>query len=330
MTEITKLDENLYTFPIPLPNNPLKWLNCYVIRGVEGSRSLLIDTGFYKSECTAALEHGMQQLQLKPENTDVFITHLHSDHSDNGRYLQDKGCRILMSRIDYLRYMDTTKNHWLEGGMLANREGMPWEHLKQMYRNNREVSVTSGGFDAETVEPGDVLCYNGQELECVLTPGHSPGHICLYNRQDKTMFLGDHVLFDISPNITFWSGIKDPLGNYLNSLRYLQSFEIERGLPAHRNLPHIPVRQRIDELLAHHGRRLENLKRVVREEPGLNAYQIAGRMHWHIHARSWEDFPPSQQYFALGETLAHLDHLLLQGEILRKEDAEGAPHYYLA
>ncbi len=35
---------NIYRIPVPLPNNPLRELNCYLIRGKD--RSLLIDTGF--------------------------------------------------------------------------------------------------------------------------------------------------------------------------------------------------------------------------------------------------------------------------------------------
>ena len=51
------------------------------------------------------------------------------------------------------------------------------------------------------LENGDTLSYGGYTLECILTPGHSPGHMCLYIRELKQMFLGDHVLFDITPNI---------------------------------------------------------------------------------------------------------------------------------
>ena len=329
MIQIRTLDKDLYTFPIPLPNNPLKWLNCYVIKGSGGERNLLIDTGFFMPECQEALDEGMRELDLDPEKTDVFLTHLHSDHSGNARYLKNKGSRVLMGRIDYDRYMDTSTDHWLEGGKLANREGMPWDHLRKMFHNNREVSVTSGGFRAELLENGDLMQYNNHLFECVMTPGHTPGHMCLYDRNSKAMILGDHVLFDISPNITFWAGVKNPLGDYLKSLKDLRRFDIQLGLPGHRNLPGVPVQQRVDELLAHHDRRLANMLYIIENEPGLNAYEIAGKMRWRIHAKSWEDFPPSQQYFAVGETIAHLDYLIEDNKIRREVDSDGNSRYFI-
>ena len=327
--EPIRLEEDLFTFPIPLPNNPLKWLNCYVLRGGPGERNLLVDTGFYRPECIAALEEGLRQLSLKPEDTDVFLSHLHSDHAGNARYLQDRGCRILMGARDYAIISLPSHNRWARSGQHVLREGMPLRQLERMRQENREVSVTSGDFEAVQLQDGDVLLVAGRELLCVLTPGHTPGHMCLYDRQGETMFLGDHVLFDISPNITFWMDVADPLGDYLDSLRAMLRFPVRLALPGHRTLPQIPIEERIVQLLHHHQWRLENMLQVLAEEPGLTAYELAGRMRWRIHAKSWETFPPGQQYFALGETLSHLDHLLLQGKLRRTEEPECPPRYSL-
>ena len=96
---IEKVADNIYTFPIVLPNNPLKWLNCYVVS--SGGRNLLIDTGFNRPECREALLGGMRQLGLAADNTDIFITHLHSDHTGNAAYLAGEGFNILMGRTDH-------------------------------------------------------------------------------------------------------------------------------------------------------------------------------------------------------------------------------------
>ena len=71
--------EHIYRIPVPLPNNPLRELNCYLIRGRE--RSLLIDTGFRQEACRQALFAGLQELGVRMEDTDVLLTHLHSDHT---------------------------------------------------------------------------------------------------------------------------------------------------------------------------------------------------------------------------------------------------------
>ncbi len=70
---------NFYRLEIPLPQNPLKYLNSYLIKG-QG-RNLLIDTGFNQEVCKNALLDGLRTLEVSLEETDIFITHLHADHS---------------------------------------------------------------------------------------------------------------------------------------------------------------------------------------------------------------------------------------------------------
>ena len=72
---LTKVAENIYRKTVPLPNNPLRDINAYII---TGERTLLIDTGFNRPECEAALQSAFDELGIK--ETDLFITHLHSDH----------------------------------------------------------------------------------------------------------------------------------------------------------------------------------------------------------------------------------------------------------
>ena len=50
-------------------------------------------------------------------------------------------------------------------------------------------------------------------------------------------------------------------------------------------------------------------------------------MKWKISARSWDEFPPIQQWFAVGECMAHIDYLLKRGVIRREEDAAGRAVY---
>ena len=68
------------------------------------------------------------------------------------------------------------------------------------------------------LQDGAALHYGGRMLRCVLTPGHTPGHLCLYDPARRRLFCGDHVLFHITPNICRWQGVEDSLGDYLKSL----------------------------------------------------------------------------------------------------------------
>ena len=59
---------------------------------------------------------------------------------------------------------------------------------------------------------------------------------------------------------------------------------------------------------------------ILRDNGGRNAYETAALMTWDIRAKSWDDFPIMQRWFATGEAIAHLRWLEDLGE-LRREDA---------
>ena len=60
------ITDNIYTFPVKLPRNPLQYVNCYVIKATDGGRNLLIDTGFNRKDCLNMLLAGMKSLDLRP------------------------------------------------------------------------------------------------------------------------------------------------------------------------------------------------------------------------------------------------------------------------
>ena len=140
---------------------------------------------------------------------------------------------------------------------------------------------------------------------------------------DGILFTGDHVLFDISPNITPWNGMEDALGCYLDSLRAVRELPARLALPGHRRPG--ALAPRVDALLEHHARRLDELTAILRARPGSTAYEAAAHMTWNIRSRSWDDFPLAQKWFAVGECIAHLDHLRRQGR-LQREQQDGVWH----
>ena len=77
MTE--RIAHGLYRIPVPLPGNPLRELNSYLLTG--GERGILIDTGFRQEACRRALFAGLAELGVDRRDVDVVLTHLHSDHA---------------------------------------------------------------------------------------------------------------------------------------------------------------------------------------------------------------------------------------------------------
>ena len=325
---LKKICDNIFCFPITLPRSPLKYLNCYVIKSISG-KSLLIDTGYALPESRRDLETSMHELDLTPENTDVFLTHIHADHTGNAAYLARLGYRIIMGKRDYHGVIESHSPNFYGAMQKSIDAGVPADVLDAMFVHNPSPIMLPEMFPAETVKAGAVLEYGGHRLECLPTYGHSPGHISLYDRENEIIFLGDHVLFDISPNIVLWTREDDSLGEYLKSLRAVQDLAVKTALPAHRTTGNVSLAQRTKELTNHHQRRIEELSEIVHRDPGLTCYEAAERMKWSIRAASWDDFPPSQKYFAVCECMAHLQHMYCSGLVDRFMDADGVMRHYI-
>lgn len=328
MTEQIYQNPDIYRIDIPLPNNPLRNLNCYVVKTAE--KNLIIDTGFNMPECLAAMQAGLRELDVDLEKTELFLTHLHSDHTGLASILMPPGSTIYMSRIDYTLFRSSlTGDFWVKRDAAFAEEGFPIESLRNLQRTNpAKAFAPSGMFQATTFEDGYTFSIGPYQFRCVLTPGHTPGHTCLYLAEKKLMFLGDHVLFDITPNITSWPEVEDSLSDYMDSLHKIRAYDMETALPAHRGNGQLSVYERIDQILRHHAARLQNTMDILAAHPGEDAYEIGSHMTWKMRGRNWEEFPIQQKWFAVGETIAHLDYLRNRGKV-RRESADGRNHYYL-
>ena len=300
----------IFQIYVPLPDNPLKNLNCYVLK--SGNETLIIDTGFNRPECKQALECGMKELGIDIEYTSIFLTHLHSDHTGLVYELtKHKKCNIYMGKIDYDYFVATIAGDmWLKTEQKFEQEGFPKEYTTVLRNTNPARSFApSGVFEATTLNDGDTIQIGDCTLQAILVPGHTPGQMCLYIPKYKILFTADHILFDITPNITSWLGVKNSLGDYIQSLYKIKKIPIQLALPAHRKND-IDVYERIEQILLHLTMRLEDTIDILAKGQNLTAYQTASFMKWSMRGKCWEDFPITQRWFAVGETMAHLDYLM--------------------
>lgn len=326
MTE--KINDRITRIRVPLAGNPLRELNAYFVRGRD--RDLLIDTGFRTEDCRRALLEGLAEAGWKPERTDLILTHLHSDHTGLAADVMSETSRIFLSRrdLEYMNQYNAGKPQPLVADRFI-REGFPENLVEENMRNNPAMKSRCRRTDERfhPLDNGDVIDLGDVQLQMVLTPGHTPGNSMFWMEEDGIMFTGDHILFTITPNITCWHGVSDSLGDYLESLVRVRNYPVKLALPGHRERGN--YQDRIGVLLKHHMRRLDETERIVRTNPGMNGYEIAGHMTWRIRAKNWEEFPVSQKWFATGECLSHLDYLMLRGRIVRDEN-DGLRRYYPA
>ena len=317
--------KNLYRLQIHLPSSPLKNLNCYVIKG--GDRNILIDTGFKHPECKEELLSGLNELNVDLADTDIILTHLHSDHTGLAPEIAVTGTRVFISR-DEIPWMfgQTRRDMWAMDNKKLARAGFDFEALNNSLKNASSRSMASNPEfeDYLPIDDGDEFSCGGYKLKAVLTPGHTPAHMCFWMAEQKTMFTGDHVLFDISPNITLWNNVEDSLGDYLTSLKNIDEYDVRLALPGHREIGNF--HERIAQLLDHHEMRLEECYKVVLNNPDLSVYDITGKMTWKIRCNSWEDFPINQKWFAVGECHSHLRHLEKRGRV-KADYSEEVVHF---
>ena len=135
-----------------------------------------------------------------------------------------------------------------------------------------------------------------------------------YIEDKEILFSGDHILFDITPNISVWRNIPYSLADYLESLQKIKGLKVSHTFPGHREF-HGDIHDRINALALHHHARLKEILDAIDHHPDCTAYETAGRISWSARGRAWNDFSPNQKWFAMGETLAHIKWLSDKGAI---------------
>jgi glyoxylase-like metal-dependent hydrolase (beta-lactamase superfamily II) len=308
---------NLFRLKIPRPDSPLKYLNSYVIKGPD--RNLIIDTGLNRRECLEAMQAGLGTLGIDLKASDIFITHLHADHFGLVAKLATDTSHVYFSRPE-----KELLESWEGFGPMiayAGQNGFPEDELQAALDKHPGAKFGSEWIpEMKLLEDGDEIRIGDYEFRCVVTPGHTMGHICLYEPDKKILVAGDHILIDITPNIQCWSDIQNPLKHYLASLDKVYNLKVDLTLPGHRRL--IENHQtRIEELKRHHADRLTEVLSILKAG-AMNAFQVASQMTWDIDSESWDQFPVAQKWFATGEAISHLRYLEEEGQLVRNADGK--------
>jgi glyoxylase-like metal-dependent hydrolase (beta-lactamase superfamily II) len=310
---IEELLPDLYRVEIPLPRSPLKALNSYMVKGK--GRFLIIDTGMNREECLNPMRSALQKLNIDLNKTDFFITHLHADHSGLVGVLASQSSKIYFNKTEasFVNFQPN-EDYWRQHFVFYAANGFPEDEMKAVWRGHpgfryssrREISFTP-------MEEGNEIEIGSYLFRCVETPGHSPGHMCLYEESKKVLICGDHILFDITPNITHWEQLDNSLKHYLLNLEKVYALDVNLILPGHRIVWN-DHRKRIRELQEHHRNRLAEALSAL-NDGGKTAWEVAPYITWDIDCNSWAEFPSVQKFFAVGETIAHLDYLVSEGKV---------------
>ncbi len=307
---IKEILSNMYKIEVPLPRNPLRAVNCYIIK--DGEKSLVIDTGMNRKECMDVMAPGLKELDVDLKKTDFFLTHIHADHSGLVSSLATDTSTIYFNKPDATAIKSNSQ--WDRMSDFASKNGFPDEERHKAVDNHPgRIYGSKGNIDYHIVKEGDPISIGEYSFVCVSTPGHTRGHTCLYEPKKKLLMSGDHILIDITPNISLWSNDENPLEEYLSSLDKVDKMDIELVLPGHRR-SFKDFRKRIQELKIHHETRANEVLSIL-AMGAQNIFQVASQMTWDMSYKFWEEFPPAQKWFAFGEATSHLKYLEEKGKV---------------
>jgi glyoxylase-like metal-dependent hydrolase (beta-lactamase superfamily II) len=316
------LGEGIAQIRLPMTGNPLRYINGYVLE--DGDGLMLVDCGWKADDVLAALHAGLHVLgHTLSDVRRVLITHHHFDHYGLAATLLRAGVpELLMHARDWELARTFAARHNEE-----DREADAW-----LTRNGfvpREFSDEGFAGRWEVIEPTRLVA-DGERvgrLEAIWTPGHSPGHLCFADTRSGRMLSGDHVLDPITPHVGLWRGREgDPMGDYVSSLEKARGRGPGGALPAHGE-PFPDLDRRIDELLAHTEARDAQILAAL-GSGAASAGEIANRLPWTRRNRAFADLGQWHQQFAVSETLAHLQHLLVRGRVTRVDGPD--PIRYIA
>ena len=317
--------DGIHWLRMPLPF-ALEHINLWLLD--EGSGWCIVDTGVDNAESREIWQRVVADRLDDAPITRVLLTHMHPDHSGCAGWLcQAHGTELWMTREEYLlcRVLTADTGHPAPQKAIDfyHAAGFPpeaMERYEQMFGMfGRLVSELPVSFIR--MSEGGRLDIGDSCWDILIGRGHSPEHACLFDANRNVLISGDQILPTISSNVSVFptEPLANPLDHWLVSLRRLRE-QLPHDvlvLPAH-GRPFTGVHTRLDQLIDEHESGLDALldlcgtpRRVVDVFPALFRAPIRG----------------SNLVMATGESIAHLNYLLLQGELEKTSDPEGVDWY---
>jgi glyoxylase-like metal-dependent hydrolase (beta-lactamase superfamily II) len=316
--QVEEVAPGVHRIPLPLPNDGLRAVNVYAVAD-ESAGLTLIDSGWSIPPARERLVALLAKLGYAPGDiTRFLVTHVHRDHytmavtlrREFGTHValgagEQPSLDVILSprhtpldaEISRMRVLGATAL----ADELARQTGARRPHQVPWELPDTWLTPTT-------------LAIGRRSLEVVPTPGHTQGHVVFHDLDAGLLFAGDHVLPTITPSIGLEPAAPDnPLRDFLDSLALVRARPDAKLLPAHGPVTH-SVHDRVDQLIAHHGRRLEEMEAAALVGRST-AYEVAQAVTWTRRERSFDDLDLFNRMLATGETGAHLDMLVYQNRL---------------
>lgn len=321
----------VHRIPLPLPNDGLRAVNVYAV--ADGDGVTLIDSGWALAQAEELLGSALAELGAGFGDVRRFlVTHVHRDHYTQAVMLRRRfGTPVALGRGEQ---PGLEAIHRPGGDGLVQRDRLVRAGADALLGELARMPVPPSDesvweFPDEWIEDGAEFALGGaaegRTLRATATPGHTRGHVVFADEQGDLLFSGDHVLPRITPSIGLEpSPSRSPLTDFLTSLELVRSRPDALMLPAHGPVG-MRVHDRVDELLAHHGKRLDATLAAV-QDGRSTAHDVAAVLTWTRHERRLDELDVFNAMLATLETLAHLDVLAERSMVTRTEQ-DGVARY---
>ena len=313
---------------MPLPF-ALDHINLWLLE--DGDGWTIVDCGYGLDEVKLAWDEVFAATLGGKPVTRLLVTHFHPDHMGLAAWHCDRwGLMPVMTLAEWL-----SANMAVHGHAPANfearlaffaRHGVPDSILDEMRADlspyARGVPALPAGF--RRIRDGDEIEIGGRTWRTITAQGHAPEHACYYCAEIGVLISGDQILPKITPNISvaYSEPLADPLALYLDSLATFEPLPADTlVLPSHQR-PFTGLQARLAGLAAHHEARLADALAAC-ETRGHTAFEL-------LPVLFRRKLDTHQTSFAIGESLAHLHHLVARGRIWRDIDAEGQLRFHLS
>jgi len=316
---------DIYQLQLPTADFPPGYVNAYLIQG--NNKWLLIDTGWDTKEVLVSLKKQLDEIGISVKDiAQIALTHSHTDHAGlAGRLKRLSHAQIYLHKLE----IDITKFRFVSADKLCGDKflqqtdqllrthGVPVSELAEPQTLLPEMTLLP--FPDITLQGGETISIGAFNFQVLWTPGHSPGHISLYEPTRKILFSGDLILPTIASNVGLHlQHSSNPLDDYLNSLNVIKRLEVNLVLPGHEH-PFTHLSQRIEELIQHHKQKNTEILEAVANGKPKTAYQISLAMSWLPDANKagWHNLPQWDKRFTVLETVAHLESMKASGKVDR-------------
>jgi glyoxylase-like metal-dependent hydrolase (beta-lactamase superfamily II) len=272
-------------------------VNVYLVPRETGW--ILVDCGMNMPDALSAYEEaGVRWSDIRQ----TVLTHVHPDHSGMAaciRRLTGAPVRMHRNEENVLKGLRSPKAWLAWQGDILSRAGVPDAELERIHEASLRLRDYFPDLEADScIGDGEVLDTDLGPMVAMLTPGHSPGHLCFYFPEKKILLAGDQLLKPRQPHLE-WTPEGCALTDFRSSLERIAGLDVDWVLPSH-GRPYNGHQARVTAIL-NHCREMDAQIRNLRSSGIGSPHELAGAF-WN------RTLPPFEHRTAVFEILAYLQH----------------------